>query len=459
MLTQIPAKEIVASQRRFFYTGTTKDVEFRMRQLKRLQALISENEKAITEALWADLHKSEFESVLTEISYCIEEINYNIKHLRQWTRPKTVSAPLTQQPAKAQLYYEPLGVVLIIGPWNYPFQLTVAPLIGAIAAGNCAIMKPSEVASHTSSLMAKLFNQYFDSEYIKVIEGDKDVTQSLLAEKFDHIFFTGGTAIGKIIMSAAAEQLTPVTLELGAKCPCLVDADTHLEYSARRLIWGKLINAGQSCIAPDYLLVDSRIKDQLIAKIIHCIKEFYGENPATHPDYGRIISDKHFQRLQGLLGAGEIIYGGDTNPEERYIAPTLIEGVTWDDPIMQDEIFGPILPIFTYDDLNDAITHINQLPKPLAVYIFSQNKAFQQKVLQTTSSGGVCINDTVMQLSSPELPFGGVGDSGIGRYHGKSSFITFSNEKSVLKRSFLFDLKLRYAPYEGKLKLLNWIFK
>lgn len=459
MLSQISVGQLVTSQRDYFNSGITQDVCFRIQQLQRLKEAIEENREGIISALGADLHKPEFETVLTEIGVCLEEINYALKHIKSWTKPQRVKASLTVQPAKAEIIAEPLGVVLIISPWNYPFQLAISPLIGAIASGNCTIIKPSELSSHTSGLIYKLFKDYFDPEYITVLEGDKEITQSLLTEKFDHIFFTGGTQIGKIIMSAAAKHLTPVTLELGGKSPCIVDQNTHLEYTARRIAWGKFINTGQTCVAPDYILVDAKIKTALVEKIREWVKQMYGDNPAVHPDYGRIVSYKHFERLQSLLANAELVFGGETNADELYIAPTVIENVSWDDAVMEEEIFGPILPIITYENLDSAIAQINSRPKPLALYIFSQDKEFQQQVLQRTSSGGVCINDTIMQLSSNKLPFGGVGDSGMGQYHGKASFATFSHYKSVLNRSFLCDLKLRYPPYQGKLKFLQWLFR
>lgn len=457
MFTQSSTANIVNQQRGFFNTNQTKDINFRINNLKRLRQAILENETAIQKALYADLRKSETESYISEIGICLDEIKYTLKHIKSWTKPKTVTTPLPHLPASSKVYSEPLGVVLIISPWNYPLQLLISPLIGAIAAGNCAVLKPSEIAVYTSHVLAEIIPKYFDPSFITVVEGEKEVTQQLLTEKFDHIFFTGSTHVGKIIMSAAAKQLTPVTLELGGKSPCLVDADTHLEYTARRIVWGKFINAGQSCIAPDYLLVDRTIKQELLERIHQCIRDFYGANPSTSLDYARIINQHHFNRLSELLNVGNIIIGGDTNSEDLYIAPTVISQVDWDAPVMQEEIFGPILPVLEYTDLSDAIARVNAQPKPLALYFFSNNKQHQQRVLQETSSGGVCINDTMLHFASSTLPFGGVGDSGIGRYHGKASFETFSQQKSVLYRSFLVDLKLRYAPYKGKLKLLKWL--
>ncbi|MBW4677537.1 MAG: aldehyde dehydrogenase [Desmonostoc geniculatum HA4340-LM1] len=446
--------EIIQNQRDFFQTGKTKDVNFRIEQLQILKRAIIEHEQEIIQALRADLHKPEVETYLTEIAV-VKEIDYAIKHIKTWTKPKKAAVSLEFFSYSARIYPEPLGVVLIIGAWNYPFQLMISPLVGAIAAGNCAIIKPSEIASHTSGIVAKIITKYFQPAYIAVVEGGIEASQKLLAEKFDHIFFTGGTAVGKIVMAAAAKHLTPVTLELGGKSPCIVDTDINLEHTARRITWGKFINAGQTCIAPDYLLVDQKIKKSLIDALGKCLKEFYGDNPANSPDYARIINQKHFDRLVKFLEDGEVILGGETNTSERYVAPTIIDNVSLEDSVMQEEIFGPILPIIEYSDIAEAIVLINSRPKPLALYLFSQNKNLQKRVLQETSSGGVCINDTIMQVGVSSLPFGGVGDSGIGNYHGKASFETFSHHKSVLQNSFWLDLKWRYAPYKSKLPLIK----
>ncbi|MEH2368269.1 aldehyde dehydrogenase [Nostoc sp.] len=445
---------IIETQRDFFQTGKTKDVNFRIEQLTTLKQAIIEHEKSIVEALKADLHKPELETYLTEISV-IKDIDYAIKNIQNWSKPKKAAVSWDFFSYSAKIYPEPLGVVLIIGPWNYPFQLIISPLIGAIAAGNCAIIKPSEIASHTSDVIAKIIAKHFDPAYLAVIEGGVEASQKLLAEKFDHIFFTGGTAVGKIIMAAAAKYLTPVTLELGGKSPCIVDTDINLEHTVRRITWGKFINAGQTCIAPDYLLVNKTIKKDLIDGLEKSLKEFYGDNPVNSPDYARIISQKHFERLVSFLKDGKVVIGGENQPSERYIAPTLIDNVSLEDSVMQEEIFGPILPIIEYTDIAEAIALINSRPKPLALYLFSQDKNLQKRVLQETSSGGVCINDTVMQVGVSSLPFGGVGDSGIGNYHGKASFDTFSHKKSVLQNSFWLDLKWRYAPYQGKLPLIK----
>lgn len=449
----VAISDLIDRQRQFFATGKTKDLTFRIEQLKRLKEAISINQSRIVEAVNADLNRPEYEAYF-EIA-TVSEINHAIKHLKSWVKPKKVPTSIDQFPASASIYPEPKGVVLIIGPWNYPFQLMISPLVGAIAAGNCAILKPSEIAAHTSELVAEIISQNFDSAYIAAVEGGVEISQQLLAEKFDHIFFTGGTKIGQVVMEAAAKHLTPVTLELGGKSPCIVDSEIQVEYTAKRIAWGKFINAGQTCIAPDYLLVDRKVKPELLKAIKASIQEFYGDNPAKSPDYCRIINQKHFGRLADFLKDGELIIGGETNLEDRYIAPTVIDGISWDSPVMKEEIFGPILPVLEYEDLGEAIAKINARSKPLALYFFSKNKGKQQRVLHETSSGGVCINDTVMQFGVTSLPFGGVGDSGIGSYHGKASFDTFSHYKSVLKKSFLLDLKWRYAPYQGKVDLIK----
>ncbi|BAZ30055.1 aldehyde dehydrogenase [Cylindrospermum sp. NIES-4074] len=459
MITELSISDVVSQQRAYFSTGETKKINFRLEKLRTIQQVIIENEQAIIQALQADLHKPELEAVTSEIILMLNEIAHTIKHLKTWAKPKKAGVPLYLFPASSRILPEPLGVVLIIGAWNYPFQLIILPLLGAIAAGNCAILKPSEIATHTSRFLSEIIPKYFEPTYIAVVEGGVETNQKLLAEKFDHIFFTGSPSVGKIVMAAAAKHLTSVTLELGGKNPCIVDADIHLEHAAKRIIWGKFINAGQTCIAPDYLLVDKQIKDKLLSSFGKHLKQFYGDHPETSPDYARIITQKHFDRLSNFLKNGKILIGGETNQTELYIAPTLIDGVSLADPVMQEEIFGPILPIIEYNDITEAIALINSQPKPLALYFFSQNKNLQQRVLQETSSGGVCINETVLQFNVASLPFGGVGNSGIGSYHGKASFDTFSHYKSVLQNSFWLDIKLRYPPYKGKLSLLRQIMK
>lgn len=453
--------ETIRNQRDFFQTGKTTEVSFRIQQLKTLKQAIIDNEAAIFNVLKADLNKPLVESFTAEIALVVKEIEYAIKNVKNWANPKKAKIPWLFFPASAKIYPQPLGVVLIFGAWNYPFQLVIAPLIGAIAAGNCAIIKPSEIASHTSNLIAEIFEKYFDKSYIAAIEGGVETSQHLLAEKFDHIFFTGGAAVGKIVMEAAAKQLTPVTLELGGKSPCIVDSNIDIKIAARRIIWGKFLNAGQTCLAPDYLLVNKEIKNNLINEIKKCLQEFYGENPVKSPDYARIINRKQFDRLVNYLKDlkhGKIIIGGETTADELYIAPTVIDSVTWQDTVMHSEIFGPILPLIEFTDIKEAINIINSQPKPLALYLFSQNKNLQKQVISETAFGGGCINHTILHYCIPSLPFGGTGNSGFGSYHGKTGFDTFSHYKSVFKKPFLVDTKLMYPPYEGKLSLLRRIF-
>ena len=442
--------DLIRRQRAYWATGATRSLDFRLTQIKALREAIIKYQAEIIDAARQDLGRPEFEGYF-EVGV-ISELDYVIKHLPRWVKPRKVSLPLSQRPGKAWVQPEPLGVALIIGPWNYPFQLIISPLMGAIAAGNCALLKPSELAPATSSVLARLVNDTFDPAHVALIEGGVEVAQALLAEKFDHIFFTGGERVGKIVMQAAAQHLTPVTLELGGKSPCIVDVDVNLDVAARRILWGKCLNAGQTCVAPDYLLVNERIKADLVAALQQRLKDCYGDHPAQSPDYSRIVNDRQFDRLVSLLGQGNLLAGGDHNREDRYLAPTLIDGVSWDAPIMQEEIFGPILPILTYRDLGEAIAAINQQPKPLALYLFSRDRSVQSQVLEGTTAGSVGINDVILQIAVWDLPFGGVGSSGIGNYHGQHSFNTFSHLKSVLKKPFWMDLDWRYPPYGDKVK-------
>lgn len=459
-IAQTTIPELLRQQRQFFSTGKTRSLEFRLEQLKRLKQAVLEHQDEVLAAVKADLNKPAVEGYLGELGV-IKEISYFIKHLKGWVKPQRVKAPLQLEnfPSEAVVYPEPLGVVLIIAPWNYPFNLLISPLVAAIAAGNCAMLKPSELAPHTSAVIARMIAKTFDPEFVAVVEGGVDVSQALLNEKFDHLFFTGGTAIGKVVMEAAAKHLTPVTLELGGKSPCIVDGDIQVDHAAKRIAWGKFLNAGQTCVAPDYLLVNRRIKADLLSALETAIHGFYGDDPARSPDYARIVNARHFSRLESLLQQGRILTGGQTNPDDRYIAPTLMDQVSLDAPIMQDEIFGPLLPIVEYDSLEEAIALINSKSKPLALYVFSSNQALQAEVLHRTSAGGVCINDTIMHLGVMELPFGGVGDSGMGRYHGKAGFDTFSHQKSVLRKSLRVELPFRYPPYAGKLDLIKKLMR
>ena len=452
--------EIVERQRDFFRTNKAKDVGFRIEKLKRLESAILAYEKRISEALHRDLHRSETEGYITEIGLALNEISYAIKHLSSWAKPKKVRKPLIFPFSKSLVIHEPYGVVLIIAPWNYPLHLTMLPLVGAIAAGNCVAIKPSEMSPNTSKVIQDMIEEYFEDSYIACFQGNAEVAQQLLDQEFDFIFFTGGTSIGRIVMKAAAEHLTPLTLELGGKSPCIVDKNIDVEKTASRIVWGKFINAGQTCIAPDYLLACGGIRESLVNALKRKILKFYGSDPKQSKDYCRIINKKHFDRLSAYLNEGDVVFGGETDSEELYISPTLIENVPIKAKVMREEIFGPIIPIVEYSKISEAISFVSSLPKPLAMYIFSNDKKIQQKIIRETSSGGVCINDTMIQLYPKELPFGGVGDSGFGRYHGKTSFESFSNKRSIMRQSVLFDLKSRYPPFSEKiLKIVKKVLK
>lgn len=453
LTTDFTIANILQGQRAFFATGATKPIDVRMAQLRQLKAAIVRRQADIVQAAKADLGRSDYEAYF-ELG-AVMELDHILKHLKAWVKPRRVSLPISQLPGSAWVQPEPLGVVLIIGPWNYPFQLLISPLMGAIAAGNCAVLKPSELAPATSAVLAEVIRETFDPHYVAVIEGGVETAQALLAQKFDHIFFTGGPRVGQIVMEAAAKQLTPVTLELGGKSPCIVDRDVPIELTAKRIVWGKFLNAGQACIAPDYVLVHEEIKSAFLTALQSAIQGFFGDDPAQSPDLGRIVNDRQFDRLTHLLDGQPIFVGGQTDPATRYIAPTILSPVDWDAPIMQDEIFGPLLPVLTYRDIHDAIAAINARPKPLALYLFTRNQALQTLVLSATSSGGVCLNDVFLQAAIWELPFGGVGNSGIGAYHGKHSFETFSHLKAVLKKPFWIDLDWRYPPYASKLNFFK----
>jgi acyl-CoA reductase-like NAD-dependent aldehyde dehydrogenase len=460
-LRHISISDLIKTQRQFFNSGRTRSLDFRVKQLRTLRSAIIDNEAAILEACRSDMNKPPMEAYTSERGMVLNEIDHVARNLQSWAKPRRAKTPLLNTRlfgiaqhflASSYIYSEPYGVVLIMGPWNYPFQLTLNPLIGAIAAGNCSVLKPSEIAPYSSAVIARIISDNFDPGFISVIEGGPETAQALLTEKFDYIFFTGGTRVGEIIMEAAAKHLTPVTLELGGKNPCIVDTDVHMEYAARRIVWGKFFNAGQTCMTTDYILANRAIKKNLLESIKRTIKEFYGDDPAKSPDYARIINENHFERLSRLLKEGEIVIGGDTNAEDRYIAPTVIDNVSPEHAIMKEEIFGPILPVIEYELLDDAISFVNERPKPLALFFFSKNKEKQERVLKETSAGGGCINETFVHEINFALPFGGVGASGIGKYHGKFSYDTFSNLKSIMKKSFLFDLTLRYPPYKDKFK-------
>ncbi|WML39868.1 aldehyde dehydrogenase [Neobacillus sp. OS1-2] len=450
---------LLTKQQFFFRTETTKDIAFRLEALQKLRTAIKTNEKVLMEALRADLNKSEFDAYTSEIGFVLEELRFTIKHLQSWVKPKKVKTPVTHIGSNSYIYSEPYGVALIIAPWNYPFQLAIAPLIGAIAAGNCAVIKPSELTPKTSEILEKLIGDIFPEEYISVIQGGVETSQALLDEKFDYIFFTGSVPVGKLIMEAAAKNLTPLTLELGGKSPCIVHKDANIKLAAKRIAWGKFTNAGQTCIAPDYLYVHQSIKDQFLQQLKEATIELYGQKPLDNMNFTRIVSERHFQRLCSFLDHGKLYMGGGGNQERLTIEPTVLTNVTWEDPIMQDEIFGPILPVLQYNELSEVFTGIHRHPKPLALYIFTENPTVQQKVLTSVSFGGGCVNDTVYHFVSPYLPFGGVGNSGIGAYHGKGNFNTFSHQKSVLKQTTLFDIPFRYPNVKNGLKKIKLFMK
>jgi aldehyde dehydrogenase (NAD+) len=459
--TRNPGAEIVervAKARASFRDGRTRDVSWRRAQLEALKRLLKEEESAIFEALWADLRKPRLEGYLTEVGFVIAEIDDALQHLDRWMKPERTHTSLLAQPGKSWTTHDPLGVVLVIGTWNYPVQLLLAPLVGALAGGNAAVLKPSEIAAHTSALMADLLPRHLDPEAVAVIQGGADETQALLDERFDLIFFTGGSRVGQIVLEKAARHLTPVVLELGGKSPCLVDRDASLEVAARRIAWGRFSNAGQTCVAPDYVLVHEAVELELLAHLRAAVTAFYGDDPRLSPDYCRIVNDRNFERLSKLLHDGEVVCGGKADARERYVAPTILRGVSPESPVMQDEIFGPILPVLTVPNMDAAIEFVTDRPKPLALYLFSNDEATQHKVVDRTSSGNACINDVLLHMVVPELPFGGVGESGMGRYHGRWSFETFTHRKGVLARSIHLDLPVRYPPYaDGHLALLRLI--
>lgn len=452
-------KEIIEKQREYFNSGKTKDIPFRINSLRKLKEIIKKNEKLIIEALRKDLNKSEFESYLSEIGFVYEEINQATRNLNRWVTPKSIRTPITHIGSVSHVYYEPYGLTLIISPWNYPFQLAIAPLISAIAAGNCSIIKPSELSPNVSEITRKVIEEALSSSFVAVIEGDVETSTALLNERFDYIFFTGGTNIGRIVMEKAAKHLTPVTLELGGKSPCIVHHDANLKLSAKRIVWGKLLNAGQTCIAPDYLVIHQDIKEKLIIYLKQYIEELYGKEVLNNMDYPKIINKKHFERLKNLLIDGQVVAGGNYDENKLSIEPTILDHIDLDLPVMQEEIFGPILPIIEYADITEVIKMISSRPKPLALYLFSNDKNLQNDIIMKLSFGGGCINDTIYHIANPHLPFGGVGGSGIGSYHGKNGFETFSHKKSVLKQTTLFDIPVRYSSTKNVLNLVKMFFK
>jgi aldehyde dehydrogenase (NAD+) len=442
---QIP--KVVTKLRESFESGRTRPVEWRTRQLRRMKAMLEEREAEFLDALAADLGKPRLEAWATDLGIVINEIEHALRHLASWMKPERVWTPLVQRPGRAAVHREPFGVVLVIAPWNYPVHLLLLPMVGALAAGNAVVGKPSEVTTHTSATLARVVPEYLDPDCIAIVEGGVAETQALLAERLDHVFYTGNGRVGRVVMEAAAKHLTPVTLELGGKSPVIVDDTADIEVAARRIAFGKFLNAGQTCIAPDYVLVARDRDEELVQQIGRAIRDFYGPDPAASPDYARVVNDAHFQRLEQLLADGTPAIGGETRAAERYIAPTVLRDVAPESPAMTEEIFGPILPVLPVADADEAIEFVNERDRPLALYVFSESEAVQERVLEQTSSGGACVNATVMHITVPELPFGGVGASGMGAYHGKASFDVFSHRKSVLVKSTRLDPKIGYPPY------------
>lgn len=443
--------------RRGFERGASQPIEWRLRQLDGLRTMLTEHQQAFAEALHEDLGKSKAEAWTTEVGFTLNDIELTRKHLRRWLKPRKVNTPVVAKPGGSKLVLEPLGVVLVFGAWNYPLQLSLSPVVAALAAGNCVLLKPSEVSPATSALMASLIPQYVDAEALAVVEGDAEVAAQLLKHPFDHIFYTGGGEVGKVVMRAAAEHLTPVTLELGGKSPVIVTKSCDIKTTARRIAWGKWINAGQTCIAPDYVLVESSVRDALVAALEDAINDFYGAEPQRSKDYGRIVNDKHFNRLLGLLDEQTVINQNDYDRRERFMAPMLIDNPSRQSTMMTDEIFGPLLPICPVENLDAAIQAIRSRPKPLACYAFTNSSRERAHIEQQISCGSLCFNDTLVFMLNPELPFGGVGASGMGRYHGEFGVRTFSHEKAVMTRSFKLDISLRYPPYSKQ--KLNWLKK
>lgn len=442
--------EIVNHQREFFRTGKTKNVYYRIHALKRLRCEIKKREAEILGALKKDLNKSDFEGYMTEVGMVLDELKFCISHVEQWAKTKSVLTPLAQFPAKSMVIKEPYGVALVMAPWNYPFQLCLTPVIGAIAAGNCVIIKPSGYAPATSEAVAELIKACFPENYVTVVQGGREENQSLLKERFDYIFFTGGVTVGKLVMESASRNLTPVSLELGGKSPCIVDQTANIPLAAKRVAFGKYLNAGQTCVAPDYVYVHRNVKEQFVQEIKKQVTEFFGEHPLTNKNLPKIINGRHLERLVGLMEDEEIVMGGEVNKEEEKIAPTMLTSITPESKIMQEEIFGPILPILEYDDLKEVIDYVTSNEKPLACYIFTTDNKTKQRLLRELSFGGGCINDTIIHLATSRMGFGGVGASGMGSYHGKKSFDTFTHEKSIVSKANWLDLPMRYHPYTDK---------
>ena len=454
-------RALLKMQKDFYRKGHTHSISFRIKQLEKLNLALHRYEDEIKEALYQDLGKGEFEAYVTEIGFVYQSIRHIIRNLVKWAKPKAVRTPIHLQPSRSYIIKEPYGTVLIIGPFNYPFQLLIEPMIGAIAGGNCVILKPSENTPHLSAVMDRLIKETFHKSYISVVQGGREETSLLIHAPMDYIFFTGSVSVGKIVMEAAAKNLIPVTLELGGKSPAIVDRTSNLDLAAKRIIWGKFLNAGQTCIAPDYVLVEESVKDELVEKMNSALIKFFGKAPVESKDFGRIVNDRQFDRLAAILeqDRAHILYGGEYRKELLFIEPTLTEAISWDCAAMQDEIFGPILPIMTYQSLDEAVRMVQEHQKPLALYLFTRDKGVEKKVFTQVSFGGGCVNDTISHIANYNLPFGGVGNSGMGAYHGKYSFDLFTHAKSIMRKSDRLETGLTFPPYHNKLNLIKKILK
>ena len=459
-MTEQEIKDILQQQNHFFSSGKTIPAEFRLKQLESLKEAMIRHEADLAAALKEDLGKSRMESYMCEIGLTLSELTWMQKHLRSLMRSKRVSTPAAQFAAKSFRSPSPYGTVLIMSPWNYPVLLTLDPLIDAIAAGNTAVVKPSAYAPCTFDVMKTMIEECFPAQYVAVVDGGRAENQALLQQRFDMIFFTGGKTVGREVLRHAAEYLTPVTLELGGKSPCIVDSTAKIRLAAKRIVFGKYLNCGQTCVAPDYILCDKRIRDELITAILAEIEKQFGKEPLKNPNYGKIINEKHFERILGLINGEKLVYGGQSEPESLRIAPTVLNNITWDDAVMGEEIFGPLLPILTFDTLDEALDTVESHPHPLALYFFSEDKAAQKKVLDTCRFGGGCINDTIIHLATSDMPFGGVGESGMGSYHGRVGFETFSHYRSIVDKKTWMDLPIRYQKYTGlKEKMMRMFLK
>lgn len=459
-MTEQEIKDILQQQNHFFSTGKTIPAEFRLKQLESLKEAMIRHEADLAAALKEDLGKSRMESYMCEIGLTLSELTWMQKHLSSLMRSKRVSTPAAQFAAKSFRSPSPYGTVLIMSPWNYPVLLTLDPLIDAIAAGNTAVVKPSAYAPCTFDVMKTMIEECFPAHYVAVVDGGRAENQALLQQRFDMIFFTGGKTVGREVLRHAAEYLTPVTLELGGKSPCIVDSTAKIRLAAKRIVFGKYLNCGQTCVAPDYILCDKRIRDELITAILAEIEKQFGKEPLKNPNYGKIINEKHFERILGLINGEKLVYGGQSEPESLRIAPTVLNNITWDDAVMGEEIFGPLLPILTFDTLDEALDTVESHPHPLALYFFSEDKAAQKKVLDTCRFGGGCINDTIIHLATSDMPFGGVGESGMGSYHGRVGFETFSHYRSIVDKKTWMDLPIRYQKYTGlKEKMMRMFLK